>query len=296
MTTPRVVVVRRRSEYDELIARHGTRGQAEFFLSTRGESIDGVLTRHTQLTEAVRRVQASIPADWRRAEVEREELSRFVFEEAADIIVVVGQDGLVANVAKYLADQPVIGVNPLPENNIGVLVPHRVEVVGALLTDVAAGRARYLHRAMVQATLDDGQELTALNEIFVGQESHQSAVYELGVGGLVERQSSSGVIVGTGTGSTGWCASIQRASAPGLVLPGAADRELSWFVREPWPSPTTGVTLSAGLLTEDASLELRVGSPSLVVFGDGIEADRLVAGWGQHVRVGLARRALRTVV
>ena len=35
----------------------------------------------------------------------------------------VGQDVLVANVAKYLSGQPVIGVNPEPERNSGVLVP-----------------------------------------------------------------------------------------------------------------------------------------------------------------------------
>lgn len=296
MSTPRVVVVRRRSEYDELLARHGTRGQVEFFLGTRGESIEGVLARHTQLLDAVRDVQASIPAEWRRAEVEREELSRFVFETAADIIVVVGQDGLVANVAKYLHEQPVIGVNPLPGNNIGVLTPHPVTAVGGLLADVVAGRATYLQRTMAQAVLDDGQELTALNEIFVGQEGHQSAVYDLRVGGVGERQSSSGVIVGTGTGSTGWCASIQRASAPGLPLPAPAEAELAWFVREPWPSPTTGVSLTAGRLSEGDALELVVGSPSLVVFGDGIETDRLVAGWGQRIRVGRAPRALRTVL
>ena len=37
---PRVVIVHRATELDELLARHGTRGQAAFFLSTRGRAID----------------------------------------------------------------------------------------------------------------------------------------------------------------------------------------------------------------------------------------------------------------
>ncbi len=45
----------------------------------------------------------------------RPELNRFLFEPE-DVVIAVGQDGLVANVAKYLSGQMVVGVNPLPEN------------------------------------------------------------------------------------------------------------------------------------------------------------------------------------
>ena len=124
MPTPRVVVVHRRTEYDELIARHGTRGQAAFFLSTRSQDLAGVEGRHDLTEAALRTVSAGIPAEWARAVVERNDLSRFVFRPE-DVIVVVGQDGLVANLAKYVARQPVIGIDPLPGTNAGVLVPHR---------------------------------------------------------------------------------------------------------------------------------------------------------------------------
>jgi hypothetical protein len=36
---PRAVVVHRTTEYAELVARHGTRQQAAFFLETRGRGI-----------------------------------------------------------------------------------------------------------------------------------------------------------------------------------------------------------------------------------------------------------------
>ncbi len=294
MATPRAVVVRRATELDELIARHGTRGQAEFFLRTREQSIEPPVQRHHALVAARAVVLGALPADWRRAEVERSELARFVFEPH-DIVIVVGQDGLVANVAKYLVAQPVIGIDPLPGTNAGVLVSHVASATGDLVRDVLGGRAAYLERTMVRAVADDGQELTALNELYVGQEGHQSARYVLGWRGMSERQSSSGVIVGTGTGASGWCASIQRASAPSVVLPGPAEPGLAWFVREPWPSAVTGTELDAGLLGDD-ELSVKVESESLVTFGDGIEADRLVLGWGQRVVVGRSPRVLRTVV
>ena len=46
MASPRVVVVHRATEYEELLARHGTRGQAAFFLANRGGSLDELERRH----------------------------------------------------------------------------------------------------------------------------------------------------------------------------------------------------------------------------------------------------------
>lgn len=295
MATPRVVVAHRASEYDELLARHGTRGQVGFVLGTRGRTLGEVDAGHEALESARATVAAAIPADWRRASVERAEVARFVFEPG-DVVVAVGPDGLVANLAKYLTGQPVIGVDPRRGVNAGILVTHPASAVATLLPMVAKGVARVLERTMVEAVADDGQRLLALNEVFVGQAGHQSARYTLAVGGREERQSSSGVIVGTGTGSTGWCASLQRIQAPDLSLPDPSSPRLTWFVREPWPSPSTGADLVAGGLGAGEELVLDIGSEGLVVFGDGMEEDRLTLGWGQRVVVRRAPELLRTVV
>ncbi len=297
MAAPRAVIVHRDSEFTELLARHGTRGQVAFFLDQRGQSLAAVEDRHERTRAALADVAAGLPVDWRRASVERGELARFVFEPD-DVILVVGQDGLVANAAKYLGAQPVIGIDPLPGVNAGVLVPH-TPVAGVALVEAAhAGDASVRERTMVQVRTDDGQSLTALNEVMIGQPGHQSARYTLDVAERRERQSSSGVIVGTGTGATGWCASIARIQSPGLALPAPTDRALAWFVREPWPSPSTGAGLLAGRLdagTPGAWLTLRVESDRLVAFGDGMEDDRLSLSWGQSVSITLAERTLRTV-
>lgn len=292
---PRVVVVSRRSELDELLAQHGTRAAAGHYLSRRGRDLAEVVARHDTLQAALTTVGAAVPADWRRGHADRDDLARFPFA-AEDVVVAVGPDGLVANVAKYLDGQPVIGVDPDPSRNAGVLVRYAPSAVARLLPAVVAGRAPIRPRTMVRAVLDDGQELFGLNEIYVGHPGHQSARYLLSLmDGRRERQSSSGLVVGTGTGATGWCASIARERADGPALPAADEPALCWFVREAWPSPATGVALTAGRLGPGETVELTAERERLVVFADGLEQDHLALAWGQRLTVGLAGRSLHLV-
>jgi hypothetical protein len=292
---PRAVLIHRRTELQELLARHGTRGQAEFFLRTRGRRIEDAEARYHAVTYAISAVSAAIPASWRRAIVERAELPAFLFEPG-DIIVVAGQDGLVANIAKYLDGQIVIGINPEPDRNPGVLVPHPPEAAQALLAVASSlGAADHAENlAMVQAGTDDGQRLTALNEIYIGQPSHQTARYTITLpDGRTERQASSGLIVSTGTGATGWCRSAWLERHSSLILPTPAEPRLAWFVREAWPSPATGSKCTEGELAAGQSLSLIAESDELVLFGDGIETDAIQLNWGQAARISIADQTLR---
>ena len=126
-------------------------------------------------------------------------------------------------------------------------------------------------------------------EVFVQRE--RAARYGLTVGGATERQSSSGLIVTTGTGATGWAKSINQGR---LELPQPAAPELAWFVREAWESPATGASLTAGVLAPGAEVTV-TSEIDAVVFGDGIEDDRLEVDWGQRVTIGAAEQRLRLV-
>ncbi len=295
---PRAVLVHRTTEYEELLARHGTRGQAEFFLASRGRSITDVAERHHRAARAVADVAAAIPLTWRQARVERADLDRFLFGPE-DIVVVVGQDGLVANTAKYLSGQPVVGIDTDPGRNPGVLVRHRPADAGRLLRAAAQRGAAADELTMVEAVADDTQRLVALNEIFLGPAGHQTVRYRIGPdhdGAAPEAQASSGIIVGTGTGATGWLRSLWLERGSTLALPAPAERRLLWFVREAWPSPATGTSRSAGALSGAEGLRVTVESDRLVVFGDGMESDALSLTWGQSLRAGISDTALRLLL
>jgi hypothetical protein len=284
---PRAVLIERPTEYAELLARHATPEQVGFFLRGRGRSLDEVRERHERHTRHHNATLGALPREWRAVTVQRDQLDRFLFEPQ-DLVLALGQDGLVANVAKYLDGQPVIGLNP-----DATVLGHPPEAAADLIADVQAKRARIAERTMVEAQLDDGQVVRALNEIFVGHATHQSARYTIALGEHSERQSSSGVIAATGTGSTGWAASLNRQLAHPLRLPAPHDRDLAFFVREAWPSALTGTTLTAGRTTA-LTLTCELGEGG-VVFGDGIEADSVRVDWGQRIAIGAASRTLRLV-
>lgn len=289
MSTPRAVVVWRKSEYEELLIAHSTPAQAGFYLKSRGMDLDITRTRYHQQEQALNTILSAIPSLWRRSRVDRQDLDRFPFEPE-DVIVAVGQDGLVANVARFLQGQRVIGVNPEPERIEGVLVRYRPEVAAKLLAKGVPVQ-NVQKRTMVEARLDDGQVLTALNEVFFGHASHQSARYQIHWDGKEELHSSSGVLVSTGTGASGWARSIHRDRKSKLPLPKPEDPNLLFFVREAWPSRTTGCTLTEASIAPGKSLQLRAEMQG-ILFGDGIESDHIQVRWGQKLAISRSERCL----
>jgi hypothetical protein len=149
--------------------------------------------------------------------------------------------------------------------------------------------------------------MLAFNDFFVGASSHVSARYTLEVDGRSEPHSSSGVLVSTGAGSTGWLSSVFnmadglaafRGGEPGQRISLAwDDRRLAWAVREPFASKHSQATLVAGLLDEGCSLILESQMPSGgVIFSDGVEADYLQFNSGAIARISAAQQRARLVV
>jgi NAD kinase len=290
---PRAVFVTRETDYELLLARHSTREQARFFLETRGQPIEQVERRHEQFEAILRAARGSVPESWRQALVKRADFDRFLFGPE-DVIVAVGQDGLVANVAKYLSGQPVLGVNPAPDLYDGVLMRVPLDRLGRTLAGSVGGDALVERRTMVEASLDNGERLLSLNEIFVGHRSHQSARYRIAVGKEAEDQSSSGLIVASGTGATGWARSIMNATGQTLAIQ-PQEAAIGFFVREPFPSISTGTSLRSGKIATGALTVMSRMNEGGVIFADGIEQDYIAFDWGRSVNISVAERVLRLV-
>lgn len=214
-TENKIIFVTRQTRWMEMMARHGTPGQAKFFLKSRKLSSAVYLEESEHFDEAFQVAYAELSRLGRVQHVLREHVPNFIFGPG-DVVVVLGQDGLVANTLKYTDGQPVIGVNPDPGRYDGVLLPFAIRDLGGIVTEVFERRRPLKSVTMAEARLNDGRSLRAVNDLFIGPKSHTSARYEIRSGTEAEDQSSSGVIVSTGMGSTGWFRSL-LTGAVGMV-------------------------------------------------------------------------------
>lgn len=308
MAFDRLVLITRQTELEALIERFQTRSQAEFYLTQAGQDFQQIASRDLSYQSALSRIRSAIPGDLKLHVIERQMLAQYRFE-AKDVVVTLGQDGLVANVAKYLDGQPLMAVNPDPATIEGVLLPISVASFPAALKRVLTEAAETQSVTMAEARLSDGQVIRAVNDIFVGSAGHSSARYRVQIGDRGEEQSSSGLIVSTGVGSTGWLRSIyagaiaiSRQLNPGLVIPQPQPlawdaSELIFNVREPWPSMTSQANLVSGQLNAGHVLKLTSRMPSGgVIFGDGVQADYLEFNAGVIAQLGVAETRLCLVV
>jgi hypothetical protein len=240
--------------------------------------------------------------------VDRAYLPNFVFAPD-DIVVALGQDGLVANTMKYLSGQPLIGVNPEPSRWDGILLAFEPKDLESVLEDAASARRPTKSVTIAEARLSDGQVLRAVNDLFIGPRTHASALYDIQLGERQESHSSSGIIVSTGLGSTAWMKSIVTGS---LRIAGALQavtgafeyqpqpwdtERLIFAVREPFPSKSSSAELVYGTVTPEMPLRLRSRMPDNgVIFSDGMESDFLRFTAGLEATITIARERGQLVV
>lgn len=329
----KIILIKRKTRLEELVVRYNTIQQAQFYIERLGADFSDYLSEDFTYRKAVEAAVTELSAAGRLQLLDRQHVPNFIFGER-DTVVVLGQDGLVANTLKYLREQPLIGVNPDPQRWDGVLLPFTVKDLRQLVPEVLRSQRQVREVTLARAELNDGQSLYGVNDLFIGRRTHVSARYQLELNGTLEQQSSSGIIVSTGMGSTGWLKSV-LAGAAGIVSQAAqwqaaeAERvtvtaglearasvhggrpedsgtalklawdhpELYFTVREPFPSRTTSADLVFGRINSRMPLRITSQMPEDgVIFSDGVESDYLEFNSGVEATIGLAEKRGRLVV
>ena len=302
----KIVLVTRKTRLAELIERFNTLAQAKFYIEHAGGNFQEYQLEDEAYRQSADVVRRSIELGLKVQEIDRGLVPTFTFLPE-DLVVTLGQDGLVANTAKYVGKQPLVAVNPDPERFDGILLPFLPGQTGRALEDVISGECRIRSVTLAEARLNDGQRLLAFNDLFLGAQTHASARYRIRWGKSEEPQSSSGVLVSTGAGSTGWVSSVFNMASGVAALAGGhtvkpmrlewEDRRLLFVVREPFISRHSGASIVAGIVEHEQALELDSLMPSGgVIFSDGVEADFLQFNSGSSVIVRAAAETAQLVV
>lgn len=298
------IIVKNKTRLESLIERFNTRAQARFYIQRQGGNFDDYEAEHETFHTALVSLQTQLSRSIKNKTVERVYLPSFIFSEK-NLIIVIGQDGLVANTAKYSKGCPIVAVNPDQSRYDGVLLPYGVSNFMQGVETVLAGSCKTRTVRFAEAKLNDGQRLLAFNDLFIGASSHISARYRITYNKKTEEHSSSGVIVSTPAGSTGWLSSIFNMAYGVTSMfeknlkqkrPKLKDSELLFAVREPFQSVRTQTGITSGLLKENSQLIIESLMPSSgVIFSDGIETDFLKFNSGAIATIGLASETARLV-
>ena len=302
----KIVLVTRKTRLEELIERFNTRAQAQFYIERAGGDFSAYVLEHDVYQRSLESVRRTVEIGLKIQVLDRALVPTYLFSKS-DLIVTMGQDGLVANTAKYAGAQPIVAVNPEPSRFDGILLPFLPDQARTAVGQVLDAKAAFREVTLADATLNDGQRLLAFNDLFLGARSHVSALYRIERGKRSETQSSSGVLVSTGAGSTGWISSVFNMASgvtsfcggrpvAGIRMPWE-DRRLLYVVREPFISRHSQAGIVAGMLETGEELVLESLMPSGgAIFSDGMEADFLQFNSGAIVRVRAAEQRAHLVV
>jgi NAD kinase len=306
MAFENIIIVIGKTRLEQLIERFNTKAQARFYIEHAGGDFEGYENEHEEFHKSLKFVSLVASKHAKMKMIERKFLPNFLFSDK-DVVVALGQDGLVANAAKYISNQPLIGVNPDPQCNDGILLPFSKTTFEHGLVSVFENKFQCKQVTMAQATTHDGQKLLAFNDLFIGPASHTSARYKISYGEHAENQSSSGLIVSTGAGSTGWLSSVvnmsngvhsifQPKSQPIELKMSWEEERLAFVVREPFQSKHSQINLTAGFITHEQTLKLESHMPfNGVIFSDGVESDFLQFNAGCKLEIAVARQKANMV-
>ena len=298
------IVVKSKTRLETLIERFNTKAQAKFYIESLGGDFADYESEHEVFHQSLDLLQRSLSGFMKNKIVERMYVPSYIFSEK-NLIVVIGQDGLVANTAKYSKNCPIIAVNPDRQRYDGVLLPFDTKNFIVAVEKVVAGTYRTRTARFAEAKLNDGQRLLAFNDLFIGASTHVSARYKISFNKKSEEHSSSGLIVSTQTGSTGWLSSIFNM-AYGIAgafeknlkpqKPKLGENELLFAVREPFQSIRTQTGINSGIIKNQTSLVIESLMPAGgVIFSDGIESDFLKFNSGAIATIGISKETAMLV-
>jgi hypothetical protein len=294
------ILVRDQTALEQLIARFNTFEQARFYIEHAGGNFQPYIDAHLAFKRSLDFVIRTLEPSLKYQVLFREFLPNFIFAPN-QIVLALGRDGLVANVAKYVNGIPIIGINPDPGSIDGKLCRFEPEELPVMLKRIFKGAFNLQEISMAEAVLNDGQRLLAFNDLFVGPVSHTSARYELSFGDKQEVQSSSGIIISTGVGASGWLSSIYNMAQGVNQLTGNErdihplpmqwdSKELVFVVREPFQSKSTFTSLIGGKITAQKTLTISSNMPAGgCIFSDGIEKDFLQFNAGAKAEISVAK-------
>jgi NAD kinase len=292
----RIVIVKKETDYSNLVRTYASASNVVRALSSRGSetyamSLAKDSASYEDSTQGIIQQVAATHLPYELIDVNEVPLKQWTNDM---IVVLLGPDGLLANVGKYIRDiAPVICVNPSPQFIDGLVMKHSVDVVSSILQSVLNNSHKINPITLAQITTNEGSTELAINDFLIARENHASAYYGISINGRREKQGSSGVLISVPLGATGWLASCNSSASFSLRQNWSAEM-LHVHVREAFQSRTTQTGILNSFINPTDKVTITSYS-DLFIYSDGDLKNGIPFSPGTQLTVTVSDRKLNYV-
>jgi NAD+ kinase len=211
--------------------------------------------------------------------------------EDVDMMIAVGGDGTFLDASHSLEEIPLLGVNSSSSSSFGHFCLANDSNLSAVLDGIESGSIQPSTLLRLELNLN-GSPLPelVLNEVLIAHSNPAATCrYFIGVDDTAEEQRSSGIWIGTASGSTG-----SLRSAGGTVMNITADN-YQYLVREPCIRPKQKFQLLRGMLSRNQQLCITSQMRTGVIYIDGQHIDYQF-GLGDELIVKASETGLKSFI
>lgn len=260
---PRVIVVVKRTAYRRFIVEEKD-PRARELLRHRDPSVGNWLAAHREHERTMEALDRLL--DRLGAQVLQVHRPHAVFDASdATLVIAVGGDGTLLAASHSIDDQPILGVNSAPGHSVGFFSAARLKNLGTLVPRALEGRLPSVRLSRMEVRLNGRvRSRHVLNDALYAHSSPAAtSKYILTIGGIEEKQRSSGFWIGPAAGST-----AALRSAGGRVLP-LGSTKLQLVVREPYSSSGRRCRLAKRVIDPGTSVTAQSEMDDAMLWLDG---------------------------
>ena len=221
--------------------------------------------------------------------VKREKLQRKDLRKT-DLVITVGGDGTFLRTAHQISDTPVLAVSSGARYNEAFFSRASKENFPGKIKRILGGEFRMKKLTRLEASINGKRlPIMAINEVFAGNRTpYHTSRYELNVRGKKEFQKSSGVLIATKAGSSGWAKSAAKKK---LAIPRGG---FGYAVREPYFGRLTNPTLLHGCLSSGEKIRIKSRDYQGMVVMDSYEREFTFLE-GDVLEIGVSGKPLNLI-
>ena len=184
--------------------------------------------------------------------IERSSLKKTVFK-SKNLIIAVGGDGTFLRTSHFIKDELLFGVNSNPDRKEGFFMSSCKNDFDKKF-ELFLKKKFYVEKlARLKSRINKKEACLALNEIFIGNKaSYKTSSYKIFFNNKTEEQKSSGILVGTSSGSNAWLKSAG-------IKPFSSSKKFYFIVREPYIGKLTKPLLTQGFIGHNKVLKIKSG-------------------------------------